>query len=57
MKPPPDAFREYFVCPTCKDFRHLEVYRQPSNETGYVCYCRKCEEGCVTPEVVKEPLP
>lgn len=43
---------EIYVCPTCKEWRYLEVY--PSIN-GVTSYCRKCEEGCVTPAVKKVP--
>jgi hypothetical protein len=41
-----------FACPTCKSDRWLEVHETASGE--YTCYCRKCEEGCVPPLIIKE---
>lgn len=38
-----------FVCPTCKSNRWAEVYPSKSDPTGFTLYCRRCEEGCVTP--------
>jgi hypothetical protein len=37
------------VCPTCKDDRWAEIYTSKTDATGFTLYCRRCEEGCVTP--------
>lgn len=37
-----------YVCPTCRDWRYLELY---PDKNGMISYCRRCEEGCVKPLV------
>jgi hypothetical protein len=37
------------VCPSCKTYKYLEIYRE---EKSTKVYCRKCEEGCVPPLMI-----
>jgi late competence protein required for DNA uptake (superfamily II DNA/RNA helicase) len=39
------------VCPTCKSDRWAEIHSSKTDPTGFTLYCRRCEEGCVTPLV------
>jgi hypothetical protein len=43
------ATPDELVCPTCKSARWAEIHPSKSDPTGYTLYCRRCEEGCVTP--------
>ena len=37
------------VCPTCKSQRWAEIHPSKTDPTGLTLYCRRCEEGCVSP--------
>jgi hypothetical protein len=40
------------VCPTCKSQRWAEIYPSKTDPTGLTLYCRRCEEGCVSPLIL-----
>lgn len=44
-----------YVCPTCKDWKRGEFYRNPDGTI--VVYCRACEEGVVPALLVPPPEP
>lgn len=46
------------VCPACKSASSAELYPSKTDPSGFTLYCRRCEEGCVSPgKAVEFPDP
>lgn len=46
---PPTESTPRLVCPTCRSAQWAEIHPSNADPTGYTLYCRRCEEGCVSP--------
>jgi len=40
------------VCPTCRAAQWSEIYPSKTDPSGFTLYCRRCEEGCVSPLMI-----
>lgn len=43
------------LCPTCKSGRWAECHSSKQDATGFTLYCRRCEDGCVSPLLANDP--